>query len=195
MTNSKMLQSLRTLLDETPAGFWDDDIDCYPVLSIAQLEIIKLLAPKHSQALRDIVTTVSQTGIIATASNGVALPPTFYAIWSLKAHPTGSAQKSCIRREGDEYYYQDNPYLTSENDSLYYKIYNTKIYFDIDFAAGGITLDYIQKPPDISSTVNPTLNSITHNAIIYYAWGYLLNKSKLDSSGAFSLFYKALESL
>lgn len=196
MDSAGMLAYLRTLLDETSEGFWDDDVDCYPALALGQLEVIKLLAPKRSKVVADLASPVTQSSLSFGITTGFSLPANFYLIWSLKAAPnTGTQQKPCIRREGDEYYYQDNPYLSSEDDSMYYKVYGNKLYFDIEFVSGAITLDYVAKPDDISSSTEPAIDSIAHNAVVYYAYGFLLQKAKLDSGNAFQLFYKAIESL
>ena len=193
-----MLARLRTLLDETPEGFWDDNTDCYPALSIAQLEVIKAIAPHKSIALRTVLQRAKQELKDFAVDTGLDLPSDFYMMYSIKANATGSTQYPAYERT-ERNDFEDNPYLSSNSDRLYYTISGTnnklKIYFEVDFVQGYITMDYITKPADITASVEPELDSIAHNAIMQYAYAYLLQKAKLDSKEAMALYDNALKTL
>lgn len=198
MTSAEMLARLRTLLDESPEGFWDDDADCYPALSIAQLEVIKSLAPFKSLALRSVLQRSAQTSLTFVQDTGLDLPADFYMIYSIKANATGGDEHTAYDRvtRND---FEDNPYMSSAADRLFYTISGTsgalKLYFETDFSGGSVTMDYITKPEDMTATVDPELDSIAHNAIIYYAFAYLLQKAKINSSNALAMYDAAINTL
>jgi hypothetical protein len=198
MTSAEMLARLRTLLDETPEGFWEDDEDCYPALSLAQLEVVKTLAPFKSMALRPIKERSALTAQSFAITDGLNLAADFYMIWSVRANAIGGTQKPAYERiERNDY--EDNPYLSSENDRLYYSISGDasalKIFFEKTFINGSITMDYIIKPPDIDSEGQPSIDGIAHNAIVYYAFAYLLQKAKLPSAEALAMYDNAIKTL
>lgn len=198
MTSTEMLARLRTLLDETPEGFWDDDTDCYPALSLAQLEVIKAIAPFKSIALRTLLARAAQTAQTFAINTGLDLPADFFLMYSIKGNATGGTQHTCYERT-QRHDYEDNPYMSSAADRLYYTISGTDgnltIFFETAFVAGSVTMDYITKPEDITSSVNPELDSIADNAIIYYAFAHLLQKAKLDPNNAFAIYDRAIKTL
>lgn len=204
MTASEMLARLRTLLDETPEGFWDDDVDCYPALTLAQLEVIKALAPHRSIALRTILARASQTAQTFDTTTGIDLPGDFYMMYSIKGHATGGTEKPAYERV-TRHEFEDNPYMNSAADRLYYTISGTdgalKLYFETDFVAGSVSFDYITKPEDIAgatesdAAVDAELDSIAHHAIVYYAFAFLLQKAKLPSGEAMQLYDAAIKTL
>lgn len=198
MTSTEMLARLRTLLDETPEGFWEDTLDCYPALSLAQLEVIKVLAPYKSIALRTVLTRAAQTAQTFAVDTGLDLPADFYMMWSIKANAIGGTQHPAYDRS-QRHDFEDNPYMSSENDRLFYTISGTDgnltIFFETAFTNGSITMDYVTKPEDIDATTDPEIDSIAHNAIVYYAFAYLLQKAKLDSQNALVMYDNAIQTL
>ena len=198
MTSVEMLARLRTLLDETPEGFWNDDEDCYPALSIAQLEVIKAITPYKSIALRTVLQRSVQTAKTFAVNDGLSLPIDFFLIYSIKANAVGGTEHPAYDRITRNEF-EDNPYLSSENDRLFYTISGTsgalKLFFETAFTNGSITMDYITKPEDITSSVNPELDSIAHNAIVWYAFAYSLQKAKLPSDEAMKMYDFALKTL
>jgi len=204
MTAAEMLARLRTLLDETPEGFWDDDVDCYPALSLAQLEVIKAIAPYKAKALRTVLARTSQTSQTFGITTGLDLPSDFYMMYSIKANATGGTEHTAYDRV-TRHEYEDNPYMSSAADRLYYSISGTdgglKIYFEVAFVAGSLTMDYISKPADIAAATDSTaevpaeLDSIAHNAIVWYAFAYLLQKAKLPSQDALLMYDNAIKTL
>lgn len=198
MTSIEMLARLRTLLDETPEGFWDDDEDCYPALSIAQLEVIKTIAPSKPIALRSLISPFALTPLTFTVAEGLDLTSDFLLMYSIKANATGGTQKPAIERTA-RHDFEDNPYMSSAADRLFYTISGEnealKLFFETDFVAGAITLDYITKPEDITESVEPEIDSIAHNAVIYYAFSFLLQKAKLGAGEAMKLYDAAIKTL
>ena len=204
MTAAEMLARLRTLLDETPEGFWDDDTDCYPALSLAQLEVVKTLTPFKSIALRTLLERTAQTAQTFAVNTGLSLPADFYMMWSIKANATGGTQHPAYDRT-ERHDFEDNPYMSSEADRLFYTISGDnealKIYFETAFTNGSITMDYVTKPEDIAGAdgstpaVDPEIDTIAHNAVVYYAFAYLLQKAKLDPSNALALYDNAIQTL
>ena len=198
MTSVEMLARLRSLLDETPEGFWTDDLDCYPALTIAQLEVIKNIAPYKSIALRTILARAVQASKSFTTVTGLSLPGDFYLMYSIKANATGGTEHPAHERilRND---FEDNPYMNSEADRLYYTISGKdnalKIFFETDFANGSITMDYISKPEDITASVDHELDGIAHAAIVYSAFGYLLLKAKLPATNALQLYDATIKTL
>lgn len=196
MTSIEMLARLRTLLDETPEGFWDDDLDAYPYLAQAQLEVIRRIARFKPIALRQLVTRGALTAQTFAIDTGVALAGDFFLIYSIKANATGGTEKPCYERS-ERNDYSDNPYLSSESDRLYYSISGNplKLYFETNFVNGTVTLDYITKPDDIDATTDPEIDETAHMAIVYGAYSSLLLKAKLDNSRALEVFEKELKTL
>jgi len=188
MTSTEMLARLRTRLDESSAGFWSDS-ECYSALTDGQIEVLKFYAGKNSPVVRPLVTIYTKTGISGTTT---ALPSDYLEIYSLKAHAKGFIEKPCLRREGNRYKDEDNPYLSSEEDEVYYAVIGSNVVFETTFSNGSITMDYIAKPSDINAATEPTIDSTAHNAVVLYAHAFLLSKAKLPSGDAYKLFREAL---
>lgn len=204
MTTQTLLSRIRTLLDEDVEQHWSD-IECYAALSDAQNEIIKIVWDKFKKeinteiplVLSDLVVSVNQTGITASQ---VALPTDYFDILSLKVGLTATAgQIPAVLREQneDKYYLSDNPYLQSSptgvlNTDIIYGVIPPNLEFETALVAGQIRLDYIKIPVDIDGdsdpVVEPTINQVGHEAMVWYAWGVLLNKAKLPMAEAMRMF-------
>lgn len=203
MTTAEMLAMLRTLLDETPEGFWEDTTDCYPALKEGQLAVVKELAKSKSIALQPLIVPVESTTLTFTASQGIDLPTDFFVIYSLKASPDGTTEYVCKERNGDIFFFEDNPYMSSEDSELYYTItysdtgggVDKQLLFEKDFSSGTLSMNYVKKPADISATQDPQVDSIAHQAIVFYAYFTLLVKAKLDNARAFQMYQNVMEGL
>ena len=190
MTSAELLQNLRTRLDEASPGFWTD-AECYTALTNAELEIIRILANKRSPVIRPLISVYSVSPINSTS---VSLPSDFFLLYSVKAHPTGGTEKPCWNREGDRYRDADNPYLSSEDDELYYAVYGSNLVFEKSFTNGTATIDYVRKPAGISVDTEPEIDSIAHNLLVLFAYASLLPKAKLqaEADSVYKLFYETI---
>ena len=210
MTASQLLTRLRTLLDEDIAQFWSDS-ECYSAFTDAQIEIIKRIYNKWILSLeqnpnldlpitiRNLFTTTTQTLQTGTS---FSLPSTLLNLLSIKVDSTNSGKYfPAIKRPQNQikHYIQDNPYLVSTKSDIYYDIQMPNIIFETALANGNVVYDFLIKPNDIDGTVtpsvDPTIDSIAHEAIIYFAWFILLSKAKLPVADALASFEKIMESL
>jgi len=189
MTAVGLLARLRTLFDEDVPEFWTDSV-CYTTLSDAQREIINIVTKKFRETpgidiplvLRPLLLSTTQTGL-----NGQSfpLPPNFFDELSLKISVTNpGTQFPTYRRLQNEnkYYHQNNSYLKSSNTDIFYDILPPNLLIESALVNGSITMDYIIRPADIdgiaSPNVDPLLDDIAENAMIHFAFAFLLNKSK-----------------
>ncbi len=193
---ASLLTRLRTLLDESSAGNWSND-ECYSALTDGQKEVLRLLTKKKSPVISPLKTTYTKSSINGTS---VSLPSNFLIEYSLKAHAYGGIEQPCILREDDKYRDSTNVYLSSEEDGLYYDMIGNNIVFETSFSSGKMTLDYLAKPNDISSTVDPTVDSLAYGAIVQWAYAFLIGKFRSPemiqiSQNAYKLFYQTVEAL
>ena len=210
MTAVQLLARLRTLLDEDTAQFWTDT-ECYSALTDAQIEIIKRIYNKWILsleqnpnldlpiAIRSLFTTTTQT---AQTGTSFSLPSTLLQLLSIKVDSLNSGTYlPAFKRPQNQskYYILDNPYLKSSKSDIFYDIQMPNIVFESVLTNGNITYDFLQKPNDIDGLANPevdpTIDSIAHEAIIYFAWFILLAKAKLPVADALASFEKIMETL
>ncbi len=206
MTALELLARLRTLLDENSAQFWLDS-ECYSAFTDAQIEIIKRVYAKWIVlpnadlpiTIRSLFTTTTQT---AQTGTSFTLPTTLFQLLGIKVDSVNSGIyiPAFVRPQNQsKYYIQDNPYSKSSKSDVFYDIQMPNIVFETILTNGNIVYDFLVKPSDINGTpippVNPTIDSISHEAIIYYAWYVLLAKAKLPFADALASFEKIMETL
>ena len=195
MTSAEMLARVRTLLDESSAAFFTD-AEIYSALSDGQREVTNFALGVYRQlraqnvnsqipeAIKELITTA--TGTIAAAGLTANLPADYLEwIRADLAHTAGSVDAyPCYYRENTlGAFASANTYLAENitNQQHYFTINATQVVF---FTPGAVsvgssyTFVYFKKPTEISGAVQPILSDFTHEAIVQYAYAYILGKDQ-----------------
>lgn len=213
MTSGTMLSSLRTLLDEASAGFYTDS-ELYNALSFGQRECVYYFSNLFKKArelnpseplhrfLKPLVDSETDTAtvneIFQFNSN-----PIFILNASYKNSTLDSTFKPCFIRDEGGIYDLDNDYLKPSVNSPTVEMYNTGNWYyrfrpDFDNTEGGdYIINWVKEPTDITSVINPIVAEDLHNAIVQYAFSFILRKdSRMQESGAeLQKFYQMLSVL
>ena len=188
-----LVTRVRTLLDESSAGFFTTD-EIYKALTDGQREVINFVLSiykakleinpdeKLPEVLRVLQATTTGTGTQSLPS-GYLFPLDVYT----------SAARVFIRPErhkGMKY----NTYLASSTSQPYCSISATQIVFETSVTW---TLDYLAMPTtDIGATVDPTLGSLSYNALVEFATYFLLMKDEnARASQHLQRFLQSVQSL
>lgn len=195
MTTALMLARLRTLLDESSAGFYTD-VEAYAALSDGQRQVVDILfakSKKHS-LLKTLLKTASGSN---TNCSGITLPTDFKEFVNAKyASVTAATQNPCNVVDYDEIFLRDkdNTYLTPIRATPVVYLNATTglrlIYFEPTSANGDYAIVYLKQPTEIAAGTEPILSGETHEAIIMYAFSFLLRKElrQAEADGAFKIF-------
>ena len=196
MTSALMLSRLRTLLDESSAGFWTDN-ECYYALSDGQREVVNVIFKNNpnSQLLKALFMPKSGTD---TSSSAITLPSDFkeFVVASYTTVTTED-QYPCKIVVYDDFFLREknNTYLAPSraNPVVYVKPDTTigrKIYFEPTSSHADYSIVYLTEPTEISSSINPLLPAEAQEAIIIYAFSFLLRKDlrATEADGAYKLF-------
>jgi hypothetical protein len=192
MTRTEMLARVRTLLDEASASFWTDT-EIYSALADGQQEVANYFYKIYSMALKEnpeaklpqplesLVISTSAT----TATSGVAKPSGFWHIISAKYANTGGLSGTfypCrVERINSMLDFNiNNTYLASSaSDPKVYEAYSASLllwFSPTPTGTGAYTLNYLQIPASITSSVDPVLPVQTHSAIVHWATSQMLLK-------------------
>lgn len=188
-----MVTRVRSILDEANAGYWSD-AEIYSALSDGQAEVtnyaLSVYQGKFKQdrgtnipiTLNNLIKTVSTT---LSVSNTVTLPTDYKLLVSVSLAYNGSLTKAPV------FITQNDSINNFENANTYLKpsISNLQCYVDSNsglhllklvtaIANDPIEYVYVAMPSAISSTVEPTITEIAHNAIISFACARLLLKDE-----------------
>lgn len=168
MTSVQMLARLRTVLDEASAGLWGD-AECYSALADGQDGVISVLVNKSSEVLRPLITTV-------TGSNTTNLPSGYLRYISVVSVSGGITDVVWVRPyEKNRDHAIENTYLKSSATDLYCSFNATQIVFETNTSW---SMEYYKTPTAIAAAQNPTLSVESHNAIVQFAFAFLLEKNK-----------------
>jgi hypothetical protein len=196
MTSANLLSRLRTLLDESSAGFWTDN-ECYAALSDGQNEIVNILFQRdpYNQALKTLWKEVSITG---GSNQTISIPSDFKEIINAEiAITTGETKKACKKINYDDLHLQnsENSYLKPiiASPVIYVKSTTSlgrKIYFEPSSASSDYTIVYLTQPIGITNIAQPTLPLETQESMIVYAFSFLLRKDlrQAEADSAYKLF-------
>lgn len=181
MTSVEMLARLRTLLDEASAGFWTDT-EAYSALSDGQREVVDILFSKNRKhsLLKSLLKTATGSN---TTSTGITLPTDFKDFVNAEyASVTGASKMPCKLVDYDEVFLRDkeNSYLTPIRATPVIYLNATTglrlICFEPTSSASDYNIVYLKQPTEIASGTDPILPVETHEAIIMYAYSFLLRK-------------------
>jgi hypothetical protein len=213
MTSGTMLSSLRTLLDEVSAGFYTD-AELYNALSFGQRECVYYFANLFKKArelnpseplhrylktlVESEVDTATTTEIFQFNSVPILILNALYKNSTLDIE-----YKPCFIRDEGGVYDLDNEYLKPSPKSPTVEMYNTGNWYyrfrpEFDNTEGGdYVINWIKEPTDITSVVQPIVSEDLHNAIVQYAFSFILRKdSKMQESGMeLQKFYQILSTL
>lgn len=202
MTSALMLSRLRTLLDESEAGFWTDD-EAYRALSDGQNEIVNIIFQRdpNSRILKTLWKTKSGTGV----SNQAILITDFKELLNAKlAVTTGDDLKPCKVVEYNELFLhnKDNSYLNPIVASpVVYVSASTSlgrlVYFEPSSASSDYTILYITQPTELNGATQPLLPVEAQEAMIIYAFSFLLRKDlrQAEADSAYKLFLDMVNKL
>ena len=197
MTSVLMLARLRTLLDESAAGFWTDT-EAYAALSDGQREVFNVVFKRdpHSQTLKNLLRDTADG--TAASNQAITLPTDFREFVVAKlAVTTTETKKPCRVIDYNESHFQNqqNTYLAPNkaNPVVYVKgttALGKKIYFEPSSASSDYSITYITQPTEISAAVEPVLPVDAQEPIIIYAFSFLLRKDlrAQEADGAYKIF-------
>lgn len=172
MTTAEMLARVRTLLDEASAGFWTD-AEVYYALTDGQIETINILIKMFEQT-NELPKALIPLGKTQTGSGTASLAADFLYPVSMVA--TLNSVPIFIRGFGKHRdHLIENTYLASSSTQPYAYFQGSQVVLETTLAWA---LDYIKKPADIESGVDPTIGAGAHDAIVQYAFAYILRKIK-----------------
>ena len=203
MTSVLLLSRLRTLLDEAEEGFWTDD-ECYAALSDAQREAVNNIFARNpfNENLKTLIKTVDGTNV---TNQAIALPTAFKDIVTGElAVLTGGTKYPCKVIDYNKDFIDDknNDYLKpiAASPVVYVKastVVGRKIYFEPTGANTDYSLLIITNPTEITASINPILPEATHEALIYWAFQFLLRKDLRveEANGALALFTEMIGKL
>ena len=190
MTSTQMNERVRTLLDEAVEAFWGND-EVYAALTDGQIEAINYLTAKY-EATKELPETLIPLGKTATGTGTASLPSDFFYPVSMIA----TLNDVPIFMRGfkkDRDHLAENTYLQSSSTQPYAYFQGSQIVLETSLAWA---LDYLKKPSDIASGTNPTIGVSAHNAIVQFAFAFLLQKIKDPRAQAeFNKFANLLQSV
>lgn len=207
MLNTEMLAKLRAFADETTADFYIDATNLYGALSDAQIELCKDVANfwdmnKRKEMLpiplviRDLITTSAST--MASGVNSFVLADIILLV-SLKWNPAGTLPtgKQCLYVGGGGEFQKllENSLLS---DGYYYYSAQGKVYVNPVSSDGtaSYSLEYIDTPTDISSSVQPVVQDVGHDAIVERAaWILLKDRETEQANIHLQMYGKLLQGL
>ena len=193
MVSTVMLAAMRTILDESSAGFWTD-AECYAALADGQNEVIKELSSVYrarykidnstemSYELASLINDESST----TTTGQVSVPTGF--LWLIGAHydhDGAIALVPCIVVSSDRGFPQNenNTFLqaTTAEPHVYLATVSDTLKVNFIPAPSGTasyTFTFIKTPTDIASGQNAVLPVSTHSAIVNYGTSRMLEKDQ-----------------
>jgi hypothetical protein len=133
-----------------------------------------------------LTTTVAATGT-------QSLPADYLDVLFIFNGTVGSTQIR-IRNLSSSYpFLAGNTYLASSTTQPYCYISGTQVIFETSVQW---TMTYFKMPTDTSGTVDPALSAIAHNAMVQYAFAFLLEKDHDErASDEFNKFFQLLKDL
>lgn len=201
-----MLTLVRSLLDESSAGFYTDT-EIYSALRDGQKEVINMalsiyqtkrsIDPKVDlpQVLVPLITIVVNLAFGTTGTTTVALPADFLYDLHVEYDDNSNAPIPAFRRgeSPTKYFDRNNTYLVSTQAQYFYHIDGTNLNFETAVSGvGAYRLTYLKKPPDIYTTVEPLIPDFAHAAVVKYAFAFLLMKDEKIAEGQ-SLFNEFMQ--
>jgi hypothetical protein len=172
MLSTEMLFICRSLFDESVAAFFTD-AEIYSYLSAGQEDIIKQLVlawDKISVLPTPLRPLLKQLTGTANADPPSITVPEDYIDYA-DFHYNNRAYR--IVSPNDTFIFHNNAYLTE-----WVEFYAGTIRVNTNFLAKTYELNYISKPADISTSVNPVLDIRFHNDIVGYAFKQMLIKNQ-----------------
>lgn len=184
MTSVQMLERLRTLLDEASAGFWSDD-QCYEALSDGQEEYTAIVLAQYkaraivnvSEPIPEILRTLYSKASLLLSDVSIDLPANF--LYGISVYLGGTYNRPLMKRELSKTIVFDQQNSLMNPLGYYYYITNNKMIFEISTPTSlACTIEFLIKPTDITSSINPVLPEYTHFSMIIYAYAQLLRKAQ-----------------
>ena len=200
MLNTEMLTKLRAFLDEATEDFYIDDDDLYGALTDAQLELAKDVANVWDTqkrklmlpiplVIRDLLDTA--TGTIASGANSFNLTDIILLV-SLKWNPNGAvtAGKNCtfVGSAGAINKLLENRFLTG---GYYFWAESGLVYVNPVSAdnTASYSFVYLDTPTDISSSVQPVIQEVGHDAVVERACWIILKDRESEQAQAHLQMY------
>jgi hypothetical protein len=207
MTTATVLASVRTLLDEANASYWENT-EVYQSLTDAQNAMCGLALSVYQTKLNatsngdvDIPLILeplhtTKSGTLPFGQDTITLPNPVLSVISVQYNPNATTPLYPVRmRERSEasVFQKSNSYLGSIGNDYYVRfkgniilIFETASAFDY----AGYSIEIIAQPIDISASVDPILPDITQLSLVEFAFSKLLAKDQRtqESSDAFNKF-------
>ncbi|MBE2280283.1 MAG: hypothetical protein IAE91_07825 [Ignavibacteriaceae bacterium] len=183
MTNTEMLNRVRSFLDETVAGFWSDE-EIYSGLTAGQTEIVNsgLTHFTKSGIIPGFMKTL-ETSLIVNGVSGISfnLPGDFLHLISLKIANGDADREAVYLRETGNFnpFTPRNFYLKDVNGTQRFALIignSFKIEGEGILNSGSYELIYIKYPAKIDAANSSILKPQVHESICLYAHYDMLKK-------------------
>ena len=207
MTNTEMLAKLRAFLDEATADYYVDATDLYGALTDAQLEIATVISAnwKQRQLLSDKPVKTPKTlygiraielGSISSGNQTVAIAgdplQVLSVIWQFDGVIVTESPYAIEMAEGGETKRIWFSSLTKDGTYFYYNPNLLTVHPISTDNSAGYTLVFFDAPVDISSSVQPELDAVSHDAIVERACWILLKDRESEQAKIHLEMYSAL---
>lgn len=189
MTQVECLARLRGLLNEASAGFFPD-ATLYKYIDSAQNEVIALGKSKqdylrkvekgYETAYLQPIINITASTVLVAGTGEYAVPSGF--LWEasliIDVDNAGTFNKSTFNSYSDVLWKEDSSF--TQATSRHPRHYIRQGFLGVrplPSAVGHYILAYYKQPTEVSSGQTFTLNSETHNAILWFAFSYALTQN------------------
>ena len=207
MDKVEILARVRTFLDEESEVFYDNDLEVYPALSLAQTEMTKQIADKWKErqlaltepkriplAVQPLLTT--EKTAIATLGISTSIAGDPIQITSCQwdkdgAIDTASPYAIELAGGGDAQRMIHNSLLS---DGVYFWYTSDLVSVNPPSAddLAEVEIIFIKTPVDITSAVDPSMHSVAHDAIAERALWILMKDRETEQAMAHLQLYGSL---
>lgn len=183
-----LVVQVRIQLEETSAAYYTD-AEVFSALTLGQQEIVGSLITMYKQRVainpeeklpRILRALVNST----TAATGTQNLPTGFLDY-LAIYVTGTYLPIRVRPDGyQKYFEKGNTYLASSSTQPFCSFTSSQIVLETSVEW---IMDYIKTPSDMTTDVDPTLDSAAYSALVEYATAYLLMKDSMMQEASYHL--------
>lgn len=218
MTSSILLIRVRTILDESSAGFYTD-AEIYSALSEAQREVVNIIlniyhaksSVNQSEKLPEVLMALIEeqaTNSLTTPNNDLPDDFRYLLNCTYRYSDADATAVPCYIKQFDKkiHFNNANTYMAgTQTAPVCYVKENAgqtarEIVFSPNFHSqdgGGYTAAYIKEPPDIDASVQPCIPASAHEAVVQYAAAEMLKKDEKynQSSHCYNQFMQMVQGL
>lgn len=208
MDKVEILRRLRNFIDEASEDFFNDDLDLYPALTLAQLEVAEVLADdwKKKELLSGTPVKIPTallplrkafSSVIASGANSHAMTFEPLQVISVQWQSDGAVISATspfaveVEEGGNFGRIRQNPFLIDGTYFHWTQVLLRVFPFSTD-ASAGFEVIMIEVPTDITASVDPIIGETAHDAIVERACWILLKDRESDQAGTHLQLYTQL---